>query len=76
VTLSVAVSLALRYLLVVLFLPFSAVDKILNFSGAVAQACEAIPSDRIAKLAILAALGIEIIMPLGILKGPTGSPPS
>jgi hypothetical protein len=38
VTLSFAVTLAPRYLLVVLFLPFSALDKILNFSGAVAEA--------------------------------------
>jgi len=69
VTLSFAVTLALRYLLVMLFLPFSALDKILNFNGAVAQAREAIPSDRAARLVIVAALGIEIIMPLGILTG-------
>jgi putative oxidoreductase len=68
-TLSFAVTLALRYLLVVLFLPFSALDKILNFSGAVAQAREAIPSNSAATLAIVAALCIEIIMPLGILTG-------
>jgi putative oxidoreductase len=65
-TLSFAVTLALRYLLVVLFLPFSALDKILNFSGAVAQAREAIASDSAARFAIVAALCIEIIMPLGI----------
>jgi putative oxidoreductase len=58
-----------RYLLVVLFLPSSALDKILNFSDAVAQAREAIPSDSAARLAIVAALRIEIIMPLGILTG-------
>jgi putative oxidoreductase len=69
VTLSFAVTLALRYLLVMLFLPFSAIDKILNFNGAAAQAREAIPSDRAARLAIVAALCIEIIMPLGILTG-------
>src|ERR1700746_1829694 len=68
-TLSFAVTLALRYLLVMLFLPFSALDKILNFKGAVAQAREVIPSDRAARLAIAVALGIEIIMPLGILMG-------
>jgi putative oxidoreductase len=69
VTLSFAVTLALRYLLVMLFLPFSALDKILNFNGAVAQAREAIPSERAARLAVIVALGIEIIMPLGILTG-------
>ena len=68
-TWSIAVTLALRSLLVVLFLPFSALDKILNFNGAVAQAREAIPSDAAARLAIVAALCIEIIMPLGILTG-------
>ena len=68
-TLNFAVTLALRYLLVLLFLPFSALDKILNFNGAVAQAREAIPSYAAARLAIVAALCIEIIMPLGILTG-------
>jgi putative oxidoreductase len=68
-TLSFAVTLALRYLLVILFLPFSALDKILNFKDAVAQARKAIPSDSAARLAIVAALCIEIIMPLGIVTG-------
>jgi putative oxidoreductase len=69
VTLSFAITLVLRYLVVMLFLPFSALDKILNFNAAVAQARESIPSDAAAKLAIVAALCIEIIMPLGILTG-------
>jgi len=69
VTLSFAVTLALRYLLVMLFLPFSALDKIINFNGAVAQARQSIPSDVAARLAIVAALCIEIIMPLGIVTG-------
>jgi putative oxidoreductase len=69
VTLSFAVTVALRYLLVILFLPFSALDKILNFNGAVAQARASIPSDGAARLAIVAALCVEIIMPLGILTG-------
>lgn len=68
-TLSLAITLVLRYLLVMLFLPFSALDKILNFNAAVAQARESIPSDAAARLAIVAALCIEIIMPLGILTG-------
>ena len=67
--LSFAVTLVIRYLLVLLFLPFSALDKILNFQGAVAQAKETIASDRLARLAIIAALFLEIIMPLGILTG-------
>jgi putative oxidoreductase len=69
VTLSFATTLVLRYLVVMLFLPFSALDKIVNFKGAVAQARESIPSDAAARLAIVAALCIEIIMPLGIVTG-------
>ena len=68
-TLEFAIILALRYLVVMIFLPFSALDKILNFNGAVAQARQAIPSDGAARVAIVAALCIEIIMPLGILTG-------
>ena len=66
---SIVVELAVRYLLVMLFFPFSALDKILNFSGAVAQAREIAPSKDVAKLLILAGLFVEIVMPLGILTG-------
>lgn len=67
--LSFAIALAVRYLLVMLFFPFSALDKILNFHGAVGQAREIAPSDGSARLLILAGLGVEILMPLGILTG-------
>ena len=63
-----AVELAVRWLLVILFFPFSALDKILNFQGAVAQARQIVPG-RAATLMILAGLGVEILMPLGILTG-------
>lgn len=66
---SFAVTLAVRYLLVALFFPFSALDKILNFKGAVAQAREVAPSEGVATLLILAGLCVEIAMPLGILTG-------
>jgi putative oxidoreductase len=66
---SFAVVLAVRYLLVVAFFPFSALDKILNFRGAVGQAREITPSDGAAKLLILAGLCVEVVMPLGILTG-------
>ena len=65
---SSAVTFAIRYLLVSLFFPFSALDKIINHEGAVAQAKEVLP-DGAARLAILAGLGIEIVMPLAILTG-------
>jgi putative oxidoreductase len=63
-----AVELAVRWLLVILFFPFSALDKILNFQGAVAQARQVVPG-RGAALLILAGLAVEILMPLGILTG-------
>jgi putative oxidoreductase len=63
------IELAIRYLLVVLFFPFSALDKLLNFRGAVGQAREIAPTDGTATLLILAGLCIEILMPLGILTG-------
>ena len=63
------IELAIRYLLVALFFPFSALDKLLNFRGAVGQAREIAPTDGTATLLILAGLCIEILMPLGILTG-------
>ncbi len=66
---SIAVALATRYLLVVLFFPFSALDKIINFKGAVAQAKEAVSVDSLAVALILAGLAVEIFMPLAVVTG-------
>ncbi len=66
---SFLVTLAVRYLLVVLFFPFSALDKILNFKGAVGQAQEMLPSRGAASLMLTAGLAVEILMPIGILTG-------
>ena len=66
---SFAVALGVRYLLVVLFFPFSALDKIINFKGAVGQAKQLVPGTGAATLLILAGLATEIIMPIGILTG-------
>ena len=63
------VALGLRIMLCILFLPFSALDKTLNFSGAVAQAKHLIPSTSIARLLILAGLAVEIVAPLCIITG-------
>src|SRR4051812_48439753 len=63
------IGLIVRYLLVVLFFPFSALDKILNFDGAVGQAQEMFRPRPLATLVILAGVAIEILMPLGILTG-------
>ncbi|MGH8150252.1 MAG: DoxX family protein [Steroidobacteraceae bacterium] len=68
-TLSLGVVVAIRFLLVALFLPFSALDKILNFRGAVAQAMQVVPAEGPATVLILAGLAIEIVMPLAILSG-------
>ncbi len=66
---SFAVAIAVRYLLVSLFFPFSALDKIINFKGAVAQAKEIAPSATLAGALILVGLGVEILMPIAILTG-------
>jgi putative oxidoreductase len=68
-TFPILVTIAERYLLVVLFYPFSALDKIINFKGAVAQARQTVSSDGAATILILVGLTVEIFMPLGILTG-------
>lgn len=64
-----AAALLVRYLLVSLFFPFSALDKILNFRGAVRQAEETAKVHALAVVMILAGLSVEILMPLAILTG-------
>lgn len=68
-SLSVAIAFSVRLLLVLLFLPFSALDKILNFRGAVGQAREAVHATAPATVLILIGLGVEIGMSLCILTG-------
>lgn len=60
---------AVRYGLVVLFFPASALDKVLNFQDAVGQASEVFKPRLIAIATILAGLAIEILMPIGIVTG-------
>lgn len=67
--LSILVVIVVRGFLVMLFLPFSALDKILNFKRAVGQAEEAIPARSLATMLILVGLGIEVVMSLGVLTG-------
>jgi putative oxidoreductase len=62
-------ALIVRCGLVLLFLPFSALDKVLNFHGAVAQASETFSWRPLATVAILCGLGIEVFMSIGIVTG-------
>ena len=63
------VILVVRYGLVVLFFPASALDKILNFNGAVKQAKQVFASNAVARALILVGVFVELTMPLGILSG-------
>lgn len=66
---AVLITIAVRSLLVVLFFPFSALDKIINFGGAVSQARQIAPSAGLATSLILVGLAVEILMPIAILTG-------
>jgi putative oxidoreductase len=67
--LTVVVAFTARALLVMLFLPFSALDKLLNFKAAVGQADEATSSRMLATLLILVGFCVEVSMSLAILTG-------
>jgi len=67
--LSVVVIFASRCLLVLLFLPFSALDKILNFRAAIAQAGETISIRPLATILIAGGFAVEVVMSLAILTG-------
>ena len=69
VVLSFLATLSARVLLVALFLPFSALDKVLNFEPAVDQASEAMPSRLLSTIMVLAGLAVETVMSLAVLTG-------
>ena len=58
-----------RLSLVLLFFPFSALDKILNFEDAVGQASKATAVRWIAKLLIFSGFALEVSMSAAILTG-------
>jgi putative oxidoreductase len=64
---SLVVTFLVRMVLVLLFLPFSALDKIVNYRGAVAQAAEF--SRPLAPALIACGLFVEIVMTLGVVTG-------
>jgi putative oxidoreductase len=68
-TLSISLALAIRVVLVLLFLPFSALDKILDFRNAVAQAQEAVQNEAAATALILIGLFVEVVMSAGVVSG-------
>ncbi|HEY5238359.1 MAG TPA: DoxX family membrane protein [Rhizomicrobium sp.] len=66
---AVLITFAVRCLLAGLFLPFSALDKVLNFKLAIAQASQAI-ANRVFAIALIACgFCIEVFMSLAILTG-------
>jgi putative oxidoreductase len=68
-TLSIGLAAAIRISLVLLFLPFSALDKLLNFRGAVGQALEVAPNVAVATGLIVVGLFVEVFMSLGVVTG-------
>ena len=68
-TLSIGLVLAIRVVLVLLFLPFSALDKVLDFRNAVAQAQEAVSNKAAATALILVGLFVEVFMSAGVVSG-------
>jgi putative oxidoreductase len=69
VTTAAIVALVARCVLVVLFLPFSALDKIIGFEGAVKQAQEVFKPRSLAIAVLMCGLAIEVIMSLGVVTG-------
>lgn len=69
IVLEIGVAFIVRVLLVALFMPFSALDKILEFDAAVAQAQESFSSIRLARVMIVAGFAIELFMSLAVLTG-------
>jgi putative oxidoreductase len=60
---------ATRLLLVALFLPFSALDKILNFKSSIEQARTVVSAAWLATVLIFAGFCVEVVMSLAILTG-------
>ena len=65
----IIVAFLVRLSLVALFLPFSALDKLLEFDAAVGQARETFPSKSLATIAIVAGFCVELFMSLAVLTG-------
>jgi putative oxidoreductase len=68
-TTAAVAALVVRYGLVVLFLPFCALDKIVGFEGAVKQAQQVFKPRPLAIAVLMCGLSIEVIMSLGVVTG-------
>ena len=66
---AVTVALIVRCGLVLLFLPFSALDKIFGFPHAVRQAQQVVKPWPVAAAMIIAGLFVEIVCTLGVVSG-------
>jgi len=62
-------ALVVRFGLVLLFFPFSVLDKSLGFEGAVDQAAKVFQPRPIAIAVVAGGLAVEIVLPLCILTG-------
>jgi putative oxidoreductase len=67
--LAILITFTVRCLLVALFLPFSALDKVLNFQQAIAQASQVISGRPLAGSLIVCGFCIELFMSLAVLSG-------
>ena len=63
------VALAVRYGMVMLFLPFSAADKVFGFDGALEQARQVFAPRPLAIVVLLIGLTIETVCTLGVVTG-------
>ena len=68
-TTAAVVALVVRYGICLLFLPFSAADKVFNFGGAVKQAGEVFSPKPLAAAVLLVGLAIEMFCTLGVVTG-------
>lgn len=68
-TAAAVVALCVRYGLVMLFLPFSALDKILSFDHAVKQAQQVFAPRALAIAVIMIGLFVELVCTAGVVSG-------
>ena len=69
VSLESVAALVVRVGLVILFMPFSALDKIFGFKHAVGQAQEVFKPRALAAAVLVCGLAIEVLCSIGILTG-------